>query len=233
MPGPKKSIAERLNAAHLSISNSIGDTEIASLVANFGYPAAKLNEGLALYEEAQAASNAAEAAAGEQETLSAEARQAQKLAQNAYQDLAKVSRAVFKNEESRLTTLGLKGSMPRTTASFLAAANTLFENAALAPSIADYGYTPEKLEGELAKVRAYEEANRRQEAAKGAAQNATASKNTALSNLDAWLAQYLKIARVALREKPQLLEKLGVAARTSKTAAQRAAAKKKKATAPA
>ncbi len=35
-----------------------------------------------------------------------------------------------------------------------------------------------------------------------------------------------KIARVALRGKPQLLEKIGVAARTSKTSAQRAARRK-------
>ncbi len=38
-----------------------------------------------------------------------------------------------------------------------------------------------------------------------------------------WAAQYLKIAKVALRGKKQLLEKIGVTARTSKTAAQRAA----------
>jgi len=43
----------------------------------------------------------------------------------------------------------------------------------------------------------------------------------ALAALDAWRAQYVKIARVALRGKPQLLEKIGVPARTSGTAAQR------------
>jgi hypothetical protein len=50
---------------------------------------------------------------------------------------------------------------------------------------------------------------------------------SALALLDAWRAQYIKIARVALRGEPQLLEKIGVAARTSKTSAQRAARKKK------
>jgi hypothetical protein len=221
------SIAERLNAAHLAITNSLGDAEIASLVADFGYPAAKLNEGLALHEEARVASHLAEAAAGDQETASAEALQAKKLAHGAYQDLAKVARAVFTNEKHRLTVMGLTGNMPRTTAGFFAAASTLFENAATATEITAYGYTPQKLESELAKIRAYEEADRKQEAAKGAAQDATANKNFALLTLDTWLAQYLKIARVALRERRQLLEKLGVAARTSKTAAQRAAALKK------
>jgi len=48
----------------------------------------------------------------------------------------------------------------------------------------------------------------------------------ALTSLEAWRAQYIKIARVALRSKSQLLEKIGVPARTSQTAAQRAARKK-------
>ena len=45
-----------------------------------------------------------------------------------------------------------------------------------------------------------------------------------------WVAQYLKIAKVALRGKKQLLEQIGVTARTTKTAAQRAAPRKAAAT---
>jgi len=45
-----------------------------------------------------------------------------------------------------------------------------------------------------------------------------------------WVARYLKIAKVALRGKKQLLEKIGVAVRTTKTKAQRAAPKKAAAT---
>jgi hypothetical protein len=54
-----------------------------------------------------------------------------------------------------------------------------------------------------------------QEAAKGAARQATQDQDTALKTIHQWLAQYFKIARGALREKPQLLEKLGVSVRTS------------------
>jgi hypothetical protein len=38
----------------------------------------------------------------------------------------------------------------------------------------------------------------------------------ALKMTNAWLAQYFKIARVALRDKPQLLEKIGVSAPNKK-----------------
>ena len=38
-----------------------------------------------------------------------------------------------------------------------------------------------------------------------------------------WVAEYFKIARVALKERPQLLEKIGVLVRRTRTKAQRGA----------
>ncbi len=84
------------------------------------------------------------------------------------------------------------------------AANTLFDNAA---NIA-----------ERARVDAWEQADLAQE------------QEAALVALNEWVAQYVKIAKVALRSKKQLLEKIGVTARTTKTKAQRAAPKKAAAT---
>ena len=220
------SIAERLNTAQMAVANSLAEAEIQSLVAAYGYPAGKLNEGKALYERALAAVNAQKSAVGAQQQATQELNQAEKSARDAYQSLAKVARAVFKNDKPRLTALGLTGTVPLSTAGFLASASALFQNAADVPSLADYGYDAARLESERAKITAFGSADGRQEAAKGAAQQATREQEAALRLLDAWRAQYLKIARVALREKPQLLEKIGVAARTSKTSAQRNPKKK-------
>ena len=63
-----------------------------------------------------------------------------------------------------------------------------------------------------------------------AAQQATREQKAALAALNAWLAQYLKIARVTLRDKPELYTKLGGVARSTRTAAQRQAPKKAAAT---
>lgn len=221
------SIAERLNAAKLAIANSLADGEIQSLVANYGYPAAKLNEGDALFQAAQAAVNAQKSAEGAQKQSTQELKTAEKEARGAYQSLAKVSRAIFKGDKPRLTALGLGGREAKDIAGFLASASALFENAAAAGTLAEYGYDGGRLESERGKVGAFDAANQRQESAKGAAQQAARDQDAAMRALDAWRAQYLKIARVALRGKPQLLEKIGVKARTTKTAAQRAAKIKK------
>lgn len=210
-----ESIAERLNSADLAISNSRADAEIQSLVAAYGYSSAKLNEGKALYDTALAAVTAQKLAAGEQRQTTQELARAAVSARDAYQSLAKVARAIFKNDKARLTALGLTSAMPAATAEFLAAAASLFDNAAQASDLEAYGYDSERLESEREKITAFNLADQRQEAAKGAAQQASREQLAAMASLDAWRAQYIKIARVALREKRQLLEKIGVPARTS------------------
>ncbi|HEY4722050.1 MAG TPA: hypothetical protein VII92_09405, partial [Anaerolineae bacterium] len=107
---------------------------------------------------------------------------------------------------------------------------TLFDNAGSVAALADFGYDAERIAAERAKIEAFDEANQAQAAAKSARQQATADQKTALKALNEWVAQYLKIAKVALRGKPQLLEAVGVIARTSKTRAQRTAPKKAAAT---
>ena len=230
MSRPKQSIAQELNAGQLAISNSLSDPEIQSLVAQFGYPAEKLNEGKALYDCALSAVNAEKAAAGAQQESTHALAQAEKSARDAYQALAKVARAVFGKDKAQLNALGLNHNMPLDTAGFLAAAYALFDNARSLSALADYGYDSPKLQSERVKIAAYDTANQGQESAKGAAQQSTREQDSALQALNAWTAQYLKIAKVALSGKKQLLEKLGVLARTSKTAAQRLAPKKASAT---
>jgi hypothetical protein len=120
--------------------------------------------------------------------------------------------------------------MPKATAAFIAAGYTLFDNAGSITALADYGYSADKIAAERATIETLDTANQTQEAAKGAKQQATQDQDAALALMNDWVAQYLKIAKVALRGKKQLLEKIGVTARTTKTAAQRAAPKKAAAT---
>jgi hypothetical protein len=119
---------------------------------------------------------------------------------------------------------------PRGTAAFIQAGYTLFDNARDVAALADFGYDADKIAAERAKIEAYDQANQAQEMAKGSAQQATQDQDAALAAMNDWVAQYLKIAKVALRGKKQLLEKIGVLARTTKTTAQKAAPAKAAAT---
>jgi len=52
--------------------------------------------------------------------------------------------------------------------------------------------------------------NQAQEAAKGAARQATREQDVALKMLHDWVSQFVKIAKVALHDKKELLTKLGI-----------------------
>jgi len=225
----KTSIADRLSAAQVAIQNTLADTGILTAVAAYGYSVEKINAGKGVYDRAVAAVNAQIAATGAQRETTAAMEAAKKAAYTAYQSLAKVARAIFIQDKSKLTRLGLTGTMPKSTAGFLTAAYALFENAStpeIQSLLVNYGYDSAKLQSERALVEAYDTANRIQEQAKGAAQQATRDQEAALKELDQWYSQYIKITRVALQGKKELLEKLGIRSLSGKTAAQRGASAK-------
>jgi hypothetical protein len=227
-------IAGKLSAASLAINNTLGDTELQSLVAGYGYPAEKIQQGRQLYQAAADAVNQQNVAAGVQRQATARARAAEQGARAHYQALAQVARAVFLRDTATREMLGLKGKTPATTAGFKAAADQLFDNAlniaTIGTTLALYGYDRERLLRERGAIKKFGEADQAQVAAMGAAQQATREQKAALAALKDWLAQYLKIARVALRDKPELYVKLGGVARSTRTAAQRQAPKKAAAT---
>jgi len=145
-----------------------------------------------------------------------------------------VARAAFQRDKAKLAILGLDNPMPNPLPLFITMATALFDNASHTAEIADtlksYGYTTDKLSKERGKIVELTAANAAQESAKGAAQQATFEQNNAMEVLDYWMGGFVKVAKVALREQPQLLEKLGILKRGGKTAAQRQAPGKAAAT---
>ena len=231
---PKQSIAEQLTAAQMAISNTRAEAEIRAVMEQYGYGPERIEEGWTLYVAASRTFNAQAVAAGAQRDATQSVKDAQAQARDAYQALAQVARAVFVADKDRLAALGVTGRMPATTAGFLTSGYRLFENALavedIKTALTGYGYDEAKLQAERARLVAFDQANQTQEAAKGAARQATQEAEAALRSLQTWMSQFVKIAKVALRDKRQLLEKLGIAVRTTKTPAQRAAPQKAAAT---
>ncbi len=104
------------------------------------------------------------------------------------------------------------------------------EQAIISECLASFGYTTAKLSAERGKIVELSAAIQAHESASGAAQQATSEQNKAMDALDYWMGAFVRVAKVALRDEPQLLEKLGILKRNSKTPAQRASAGKAAAT---
>jgi hypothetical protein len=234
MSRPKQGIAERLKTANVAISNAMADTEIGVLLGEHGYKTPELSEGLALYEAADTAVKRQVAAEGGQSTASKRTDSAEKAARKSYQDLSQTARAVFKKNKAALSVLGLTGAMPKAMPLFLTMATALFDNAShdteIAAVLAKRGYDADTLAKGRAKIVEMSAAMQAHQAAIGSAQQATDEQDIAMTALDDWMSEFLRIAKVALGAKPQLLEKLGVLRRNSKTKAQRKAPGKAAAT---
>jgi len=71
-----------------------------------------------------------------------------------------------------------------------------------------YGYPAETLAAAVAGLDAFSAAADAHNTAAAAAKRATAERNAAVKALDAWVSQFTQIARVYLRDRPDLLEKL-------------------------
>jgi hypothetical protein len=145
-----------------------------------------------------------------------------------------VARAIFQDQPAHLAALGLDKAMPRGMDAFALSAHTLFNAGEYTDPIRDAleenGYDSTKLSPEGAKIAAFKDAREAQSTCIGNAQNAKSEQRNALKALRVWSMAFRKIARVALKDKPELLEVLGILHRSVKTKAQRSAPAKSAAT---
>ena len=214
MARPKKSLADRLLAAQLAINNSISDDEIKTAVAQFGYDETRLNAGKALLDNANKMQYVQKKEYGDQYQATDALTEAWNTAEKTYMRFVKVARIALKSDHALYLKLDLVGTRKKTLSEWMAQARLFYINAleddTVLEKMALYGMEQEKLEAGKALLEQTEAANAAQEKEKGQARQATIERDKAMDELDEWLSDYIAIARIALEEKPQLLEKLGI-----------------------
>jgi hypothetical protein len=229
-----RTIANRLKMAKVGLSNATKDAEVQAALSLYKYDAPRIAQGLVKHAAAENAVSNSVDKRGALRAGVAHAVKSRKAVQVAFQRMAKVSRAAFAEEPATLARLGLDRRMPAREADFVQAARTLFNTtaytAAMRAALADNGYDDAKLSGERSKIAELEFAIQNRENCRGGAQQAVADQRTALKDMDRWMSSFAKVARVALADRAQLVEKLGLFTRNSRTPAQRGAAAKAAAT---
>ena len=211
---PHSKISQDLLSAQTALSNSLTEQDILTHVKGFGYTPERLAEGQQVLAQAEAAVQAFAVAKGNQRMATAQMQAARKAARNAYLELAQLARAIFPRGSGYLTTLDIERKLPDRLAEFIRAGYTLFDNAradaGLAAALHRYGFTADRLAEGRGIIETLDRAQQAQASAKGDKQQAAVEQAAALLNLRRWVAQYRKVARLALADAPQLLEKIGV-----------------------
>jgi len=209
-----QSIDGRLTAAQIAIENALSDNKVQSFLSVYGYDAAKIGEGKTLFETARQLQQQQKAEYGDQYAATDAFKAKLDEAKTEYMRFLKVARVALKNDYAAFKTLELGGIRKHSLTGWIGQARTFYinalEDAGVMAKLNNFGISQEKLEAGKTMVDETEAANISQKKETGEAQQATKDRDEAIDNLDEWMSDFFAIARVALEEKPQYLEKLGI-----------------------
>ncbi len=210
----KLTVAEFLYQSRLRIRNSIEDSSIQSAVAQLGYTPERLETGEILLTESEQLCKVFEKEHGEVAQAFANRNSEREKANKTYKIHLAIAIIVFKNDKAAQTALQLSGRRATTLSGWIQQCNNFYSNLLANPdwlaemnkhSISEEALTAGKQL--IANVASYAEVIMRE---KGDAQQATKERDAKLEELAEWVNDYVSIAKLALADSPQLLEKLGI-----------------------
>lgn len=214
MPKGTPTIEQRLSEAHIAITNVRASADIQAALAAYGYTPERIHQGERLRDTAKAQYQQKITAYGGLRSAADALTKAERQAQAAYTRHVRIARVALEGDRGTLQALHLNGRRKRSLAGWLAQAQQFYA-AALADSNVQHKLAELSLDSGTLKEGAYQieavaacHAARRQQ--RGTAQNATSVRNAALTDLDIWMRDLRIIARVALKDRPQLLEQIGL-----------------------
>lgn len=214
MNASKMNAEEIIYESGLRINNSLSDWKVLNAVSPFGYTEEKLTGGANLLADATTLVETQKREYGEVDAAQAAYETQRAEAHSKYMDVLAISKIALKKDVKAISTLDLSGRRATTLSGWLKQVTgfyrALLANETWKTAVAAFGQTAEKLSAQLAEVEAVATASENKKKEMGDAQNATQQRDEKLEELAEWVNDYEVIARIALAEKPQLLEKLGI-----------------------
>lgn len=147
---PSQSIANRLESARLALTNALGESELLSALAPFGYDEARLQQGQSLYENALAVWQSQQQKQSHRRAATAAYHQAAAAASRAYMRGVKLCRTLYQNDSVTYRALGLAGNRSRSFAAKVAQIRLFYTTILGSPEIlatlAGYGFNESQLQ---------------------------------------------------------------------------------------
>jgi hypothetical protein len=233
---PRYTFAGQLDRARLILSVAQANADLGRHLAQLGYDADALKEGWALYTACTSAQTATHGARGARQAATRAVERLREQVEAQCSTLRQIVRAAFAGQVDVYERLGLRGGLravdgaedapveqqparqrSAAKADFLDRAHLLYDGAlgdkALGAALTKLGYPAERLARERADVAALEAADVAHNQRRAAAKARTAEQRRARAALQQWLTRFGGIVAPALRDRPDLLLKLGVKAR--------------------
>lgn len=215
----RNKVNDFLMYAKTMIENALSDNDVKTALANYGYDEAKLRAGKALYDEAFELDLAQKKETGEKVAATAEFNNLWAEVDRQYMKTLKVARIALKNLYKADQAAMLYGVRKQSFNGWQEQAVSFYANVLKDPELlaamAQFGYSEDKLQQEYEMVKQVIAKNLQQKKEKGESEQATRFRDQKLDELADFVSDLRGIAKVALADTPDYLEKLGILARSA------------------
>ncbi len=214
MAHKRATVGYLLESSQLMFQNAWEDEQISDLLLPFKVDGQQYELGLTLCRKGYKLENLQIKLHGQQYRARKKFEKVYNAANEIYQMHLKFLRISFENDREKLKELSAFGKRPRSTADWLKQAcafyqNTVIDEEAMA-ALDSYGITAEMFWQNESKIKEVDAAYRVHKIKLGAAQNAVDERDAVIKELDTFAKRFRAICRTALKDHPQLLEKLGI-----------------------
>ncbi len=207
-----QNVSQIINEAELIIANVARNPQIQKGLANYGFPAKRIKEGENLLKVAiQLKAMMEDQQEARYETSQAWLTDFQS-AKATYQGYVNLARTVYRNQPTILRKLKIDRPTPKQQQPWIEQALHFYSKVSTYKEAIEqrYGLSTEVWGQALSEVESLSTSRSERLHLRAQAQQATEQRNRSLVQLHAWVKELKYIAKVALKEGPQLLEALGV-----------------------
>lgn len=186
---------------------------IKTALASYGYDDTELSKGNALYNNAVEKVDNNKTKSTKEKLSYDQFIQKFNIFKKMYSEDRKVVKIIYKNDERILSALSLKGKASIRIGEILNNADTLYKqlkaNKELIQPLGRVKIDESSVDEKISTLEEVKSLYKSYGLSKGESQQATIDKNKAFADLEEWVREFYAIAKIALKENPQLLESLG------------------------
>lgn len=210
---PTNSQAQLLEQYRVALENATNQPEIAAALAELGYNSTKIDEGKALLATTREffQQNQKE----DDETTVAYANFSNKKTEleKIYASHRKKAKVIFRKDLITSEKLAITGTLAKAYIKWLETIKKFYTLTAadttIQTQLAKLKITTQDITDANDKISQLENARAEYLKEEGESQDATKAKDNAFATMDDWMSEFYAVAKIALEDKPQLLEALG------------------------
>lgn len=197
-----------------SLINAEAQPEIAAEMDKSGYDKPMIDEGNALLEQTKSVFKKHKKEDDEETDAFAAYKKSENQLNTTFKKQRRFAKLAFRKDPVMYDKLGISGRFPSTYINRNKKAKLFYEvlttSTEAMAGVAKYKITPLAVSEGKAKIRDLQYARAKYLKEKGESEAATQEKDIALATMEDWMNEFYAVAKIAMEDKPQLLEALGI-----------------------